>query len=118
MTIQTVFSRLNKQFVHQYDSEILMAWINDLERDISQRFLYPTFSSTPTEYTERISESDDLIAEDPDIYIQYLICQICLANEEYDRYNNHMAIFNQKMQEWKDWYIRTHRPVYKGKFKV
>ena len=63
-------------------------------------------------------KTEEVLIDEPQIYVPYVISQICLANEEYDRYNNHAMIFQSRYQDWKDAYIRTHMPVCKGRVRL
>ena len=117
MTIQDIKDRLDAEHPHQYGDDILIEWINDIERDISM-FLR-TFEGIITETSEKHDAlTDDVMLEEPDIYVQYLICRICLANEEYDRYNVHTDIYNARLTDWKERYLRAHEPINRGTFKL
>ena len=117
MTIQEIKSRLNEVHPHQYPDSMIIAWVNDVERDISMYLR--EFEGIITEESEQHSSlNDEVMLNEPDIYVEYLISRICLANEEYDRYNNHAAIFQARYSEWKDRYIRAHQPLFKGTYKI
>ena len=117
MTIQDIKNRLNEVHPHQYSDTMIIAWVNDVERDISMFFR--EFEGIITEESEKHDAlTDEVMLEEPDIYVEYLISRICLANEEYERYNNHAAIFQARYSEWKDRYIRAHQPIYKGTYKL
>lgn len=114
MTIQEIKNRLSEEHPNQYGDDMLIEWINDVERDISE-FLR-TFDRTIAEPGEQHDElSDDVMVEEKDLYVQYLISRICMANEEYDRYNVHAELYNARLTDWKERYLRAHRPLYKGK---
>lgn len=117
MIIRDLLDRVEKEFAHQYESDLLIAWLNELERDIED-FLSGFEGNEDHTFTPHTSVSDSLQIEEPQIYLPFLIAQVCLANEEYDRYNNHVEIFLAKYQDWKDRYIRKHMPVSRGKLKL
>lgn len=117
MTIQDIKNRLAEVHPHQYSDPMIIAWVNDVERDVSM-FLRP-FEGIITEESEKHDAlTDEVMLEEPDVYVEYLISRICLANEEYDRYNNHAALFDARYTEWKERYLRAHTPIYAGKFKI
>ena len=147
MTIQEMINRVNVLMPHQYPDDLLLGWVNELEKDIAdvlsryeteddtetadtiETVAVPTEESpeeedTPsgedTEYdpTNHQSMDEDLQIDEPQIYVPFVIAQICLANEEYDRYNNHTAVFMSKYQDWRDKYIRNHMPRYRGKVMI
>ena len=114
MNIRDIINRVNIQFPNSYDKDMILAWINDLERDIAEFFTH--FKGTEDYiFTEHTSVEEEPQVQEPRIYVPYVISQVCLANEEYDRYNNHAAVFQSAYQDWKDQYIREHMPRYKGK---
>ena len=117
MTVQEIKDRLSEEHPNQYKDETIIAWINDVERDISM-FLR-TFEGIITESSEKHDAlTDDVMLEEPDLYVQYLISRICNANEEYDRYNAHADLYNQRLADWKERYIRAHEPINRGTYKL
>ena len=117
MTIRQIFRRVEEQFPHGYKDGLLLAWINDLERDIAEVFTHYKGTEQYT-FENHTSLDEDVQIEEPQIYVPYLIAQICLANQEYDHYNNHSQIFMAKYQDWRDQYIREHMPVSQGTYKL
>lgn len=117
MTIQDIITRLEKEHPHQYDEDQVISWVNDVERDIAM-FLR-LFEGIIAEDSEMHDiPQDDVMLNEIDIYVEYIIARICLANEEYDRYNNHAAIFDQRLHEWKARYLRAHEPINRGTFRL
>ncbi len=117
MTIQDIKNRLNKEHPNQYDDELIISWINDVERDIVM-FLRLFEGIISEESEQHDSLTDEVMLNEIDVYTEYIICRICLSNEEYDRYNNHAAIFEQRLNEWKERYLRAHEPISRGSFKI
>ena len=115
MTVQQIADRVKTQFPHSYDDDMVLTWVNDLERVIAEVFTHYVDTAS-YEFTEHTKMSDTVQLARPEIYVPWVISQICLANEEYNRYNNHIAVFDGKYNDWKDEYIRTHMPVQKGRF--
>ena len=117
MTIQEIKDRLSEEHPHQYKDKMIIEWVNDVERELSM-FLRP-YEGIYAETTEKHDDlSDTVMLEETDLYVQYLIARICLANEEYDRYNTHSDFYNARLQDWKDRYIRAHEPINRGTFKL
>jgi hypothetical protein len=46
-----------------------------------------------------------------EIYEQYAIAQIDVANQEFDLYNNDIALFEATYENYRRDYIRNHRPT-------
>ena len=117
MTIQDVKDRVAREHPNQYTDADLIAWVNDVERDISMWLR--TFEGIITEESEQHDAlTDDVMINEPDVYAEYVISRICLANEEYDRYNNHAAIYNGSLTDWKERYLRSHMPICKGRIRI
>ena len=117
MTIREIIKRVEKQFPHNYTDDVLLAWTNDLERDIAEVFTHFEDTKNYT-FTNHTDIDENVQIDEPQIYVPYLISQICLANEEYDRYNNHAEIFQARYQDWKDKHIRKNKPVFKGTYRI
>ena len=117
MTIQNILDRVQLQLPHQYPDDLMIQWVNELEKDIVEVLTHyeDTEDLEPVPHT---AKTDDILIDEPQIYVPYLIAQVCLANEEYDRYNNHAMVFQSRYQDWKDSHIRTHMPVCKGRVRV
>lgn len=45
------------------------------------------------------------------LYRQYLLAQIAFAQEEWDGYQNYMAMYNEFLNEYKRWFARNYRPA-------
>ncbi len=117
MTVQEIKDRLSEEHPNQYSDTMILAWINDVERDLSM-FLRP-FEGIIAESAEKHDAmTDEVMLEEPDVYVQYLISRICLANEEYDRYNIHAEMYNARISDWKERYLRAHEPINRGTFKL
>lgn len=117
MTIQDIKNRLEKEHPHQYDDEILISWINDVEREIAM-FLR-LFEGIITEESEQHDAlTDDVMLNEIDIYTEYVISRICMSNEEYERYSVHADFHNALMTAWKERYLRAHEPINRGTFKI
>lgn len=113
MTIQDIKNRVDREHPNQYTDDDIIAWVNDVERDVSM-WLRP-YEGIITEDAEQHSTlTDEVMLNEPDVYCEYVVSRICLANEEYDRYNVHSNLFNTRFTEFKERYIRSHRPIAAG----
>ena len=45
------------------------------------------------------------------LYIPYLLAQMAFAQEEWDAYTNHMAMYNEYLAEFSRWFARNYRPA-------
>lgn len=117
MTIQQIKERLEREHPHQYDDKAVIEWVNDVERDVAMWLR--TFEGVITEDAEQHNAlTDEVMLNEPDIYVEYLIARISLANEEFDRYNTHSQLFDARYTEWRERYLRAHQPINRGTFKL
>lgn len=96
---------------HQFADETLMMWTDELENEISSyiEFNYVTEEEDePTEPTEP-DINDDLLIDEPSLYIEFLSNKIDLANREYDSANNHAVMFNSLYNNWREKYFRENK---------
>lgn len=45
------------------------------------------------------------------LYKPYILAQIAFAQEEWDGYQNYMAMYNEHLKEFKIWFAREYRPA-------
>ena len=66
------------------------------------------------------AEGGELNAPSPyhKVYVYWVLAQIDLANSEYDRYNNDLALFNAAWQEYSNYISRTFAETHYKGFKV
>ena len=94
--------------------------ILDVSRDgLTFTFAEGTFSATGTEGDAGTAtltydgKTVELIALPPHdkLYRPYLLAQIAFAQEEWDGYENQMAMYNSYLSEYKRWFARTYHPA-------
>lgn len=111
MKIQDAISDVNALKPSQYDDMRMMKWLSDLDMKIWDETIswHENASERPAEYTDK--ETTLLVVEPySELYIMYLSAQVDYWNGEYGRYNNSMAMFNTKLDEFARWYNKTHMP--------
>ena len=66
------------------------------------------------------AEGGELLAPSPyhKAYVYWVMAQIDLANSEYDRYNNDLALFNAAWQEYANYISRTYKKSRQKGFKI
>lgn len=112
MTINDVFEYTEKMYPCQYESDVKLMWVNQLEKEIAD-FL-KLFGEVET-YPHTVT-TDEILIEEPDIYALYIGARADFANGEYARYNNKVAQFNAFMEEWQARYMRDHKPEGKVRY--
>ena len=104
---------------NDYDYKDKLEWLQDVEDRIQIEVL-DTHENPDDIQIGKISEETLLTAAVPhtDIYKYYLSAQIDKNNEEFDRYNNNMALYNEAYEEFKRWWHNVYMPISRGNFKI
>lgn len=119
MTIGDAISRLDELKPNAVSYQRKVEWLADVDWDI-YRTLVKTHEGGENlvfEGYEPDAESgaDDktLLAVKPydRMYVQYMMAQIDLQNQEYDLYANDAALYNQSRDEYAKYYNRKVMPV-------
>lgn len=115
MTISDLFTKLSAIYPHQFEDSILLIWVGELERDIAD-YLNTTYVNSDADnyYEPDLATTSELLLDNEvSLYIEYLAYKIDLANGEYDRANNHAALFNMYFENWKERYYRINKDTAK-----
>lgn len=112
ITIEEAIARLDATYQNSYSRQEKENWIEELEEMIKQDII--------DTHEDPEEKGKELYAKGPytDMYLYYMQAQIDKNNGEYDRYTNHMALFNATYQEYENHYHRTHMPISHGNFRV
>lgn len=110
VTIEDVIATVDDMYPNTYDRKDKEKWIKELEKRIEVEIIYT--HENPFEL-----EENKLYVPQPytNVYVYYLEAQIDKNNMEYDRYNNHMELFNEIYQDFAAYYNRTHMPLDNGR---
>lgn len=98
----------------QYDEEFLVGWVNEIEGQavdevINQAEGYD-IEFTPYEYVQDAERSLQIPDRFRDVYINYLYAKIDFGNQETERYNNDVAMYNASYEAYAAWFRRENRP--------
>ena len=102
MTREDVLARVREIRPNEYTDEWALGMVDELEqrilRELMDGYIIP-------------EAGDGLVAVSPydGLYADWVIAQIDLANGEYDRYNNQMAMFNSRWEEYARSISRNYR---------
>jgi len=125
MTIGEVLAEVDEINPNTIDDAVKIGWLSkldgrifdetilthehDLVDDGEGNLVEPTF----TQY--ELDENTELLIPDTysDTYRDYLMAMIHYANGETERYTNSMIMYNTNLQDYKNWYNRTHKPIQK-----
>lgn len=97
---------------NRFTNEEKTTWINELEGMVQREALLETAEVV---YEYSTDAETELIVGPPyeKLYRHYLLSQISYANEEYDRYNNELEMFNACWRDFLLWVCSSVRPAYR-----
>lgn len=113
ITAYEVIMEANDLSPNQYDNDLKLKWLRDLDGKIFQEIIE---IHEDEEAVERFEEADydstdvELLITMPyarDVYVAYIRSKIAEANAETDRYNLYASAFNAEYGQWAAWYNRT-----------
>ena len=121
MTISEAISRANAVKPNTYSDADKIRWLSTLDGFIKSDIIDTHEGGEDVVfngYDENTSLETELLVLAPHdhIYVHWLEAQIDYANDEYDRYENTMDMYNTAYTNYKNYYNRTHMPIGK-KFK-
>ena len=118
MTISEALARAKAVKPNTYSDTDMIRWLSTLDGFIKEHIIDTHEGGEAVVfngYDENTSLATELIVPAPHdhIYVHWLEAQIDYANDEYDRYENTMGMYNTAYDNFKNYYNRTHMP--KGK---
>lgn len=118
MTISEALTRADAVKPNTYSDEDKIRWLSTLDGFVKEHIIDTHEGGERVVfrgYDETTSLETELLVPAPHdhIYIHWLEAQIDYANDEYDRYENTMDMYNTAYDNFKNYYNRTHMP--KGK---
>ncbi len=102
----------------QYATDTLVGWANEIEGQVIDEVVNMAegfdLEFIPMEYG--VDDDRELTVPDrfQDVYINYLLSKIDFNNQETERYNNDVVMFNSSYDAFAGWFRRKHIPK-KGK---
>lgn len=112
MKLKEVIENVNELKENAFSEKTLTRWINALEGRIqTEVFLFGP--NNITKYTWENNQETDLFVKEPyeEIYEDYLLARIDLANGEYDKYANSLAKFEEVFTAFTAWFIMKYHPA-------
>ncbi len=118
MTISEALNRANQVKPNTYEDVDKIRWLSTLDGLIKTEIIDTHEGGEGVVfngYNENTDLATELLVPAPHdhIYVHWLEAQIDYANDEYDRYENTMDMYNTAYANFKNYYNRTHMP--KGK---
>lgn len=107
-TMNRVIKQVDEKRPNSYKDEQKYRWISSLDGIIARevmRIEAPAYDCP--------ADADiELLIRHPfeDLYELYVTAMIELADKEYNDYNQTVLVFEERLKQYKAWYIRNNRP--------
>lgn len=104
----------------QYETHEMTGWINEIEGKVVEDVLN-RYEGYDEEFHPIVYEEDGdrkLAVPDRfrDVYINYMLAKIDFLNQETERYNNDVLMYNAAWDEYTAWMIRNNMPKQPASF--
>ena len=112
MTIRNVIDSVNGIKPHAFNDNTLTMWINEAEGMVqTDVMLINTLDVIKYTYDE--NADTDLLVKPPydKIYVYYVAAMIDFANNEYQKYQNTLQLFNKFFSDYTRWYSLNINPA-------
>lgn len=105
MTMNSVIEYVDRLKPNAYSSDDKYRWLNTLEGLVSRE----VHGDDSPEYTLPDDADTPLLVQAPydDIYHLYVFAMIDFYNREYNDYNNTIAMFRERLEQYKTWCTRN-----------
>lgn len=105
-TMNSVIEQVDRLTPNVYTAEDKYSWINTLEGLVAREVM----NDDAPEYDLPGDADTPLLVGHPydDLYNLYVTAMIYFYNREYEQYNNVTLLFQQRLEQYKAWYSRTH----------
>lgn len=109
MKLKSLISTVDSLKKNTFSDEVKVSWINEVEGMIQTDVLRISIDDV-VQYTTQ--DDPTLLVKPPHdrLYRYYLEAMICYEQEEYDRYNNCIDLFNQHLNDYVRWVAETLHP--------
>lgn len=113
MKLNDLIEKITALRGQQYSTHMIMGWVNEIEgqavEEIINRAEGFDIDFKPLDY--QLDYDTELSIPDrfQDVYINYLLSKIDFHNEETERYNNDVIMYNSAYESFAAWFRRQHR---------
>lgn len=117
MNIQQALDMADAMLPNMMPREMKIAFLTEIEqlihKEIVMKHRHTWEQRTMPEYTADTDPGTELIIPDPysQLYYYYIMAKIDEQNLEFDKFNTHWALFENKYDTMSDWYTREHMPL-------
>lgn len=118
MKVMDVIDRVDMMEPNAFSPEQKLRWLSTLDGKVFTEVILTHEGGKLDALPDYQTGQEELLIPRPygeDIYHNYLMAMMDAENNETQRYNRRMTMFNSLYQEFTNWYNRTHRPKTTGK---
>lgn len=119
MTVQEAITKTNDLKSNEYDEETLTKWLTDMENDCIDSIFNKAEGLDFPKVDYEYGNDDELMIPDPYsmVYVYFLCAMIDYWTQE-DTYNNSIVMYNNALQQFKNYFRRENRPKRRKKVHI
>ena len=114
MTVGELIETIIRLRGRQYGEDIMMGWLNEIEgqviEEIVNRAQGYNVTFKPLSYDLDAEKELTIPTLFQDVYIHYMLSKIDYHNQETERYNNDVVMYNSAYDAYAAWFRRENRP--------
>lgn len=116
MKIGEVIEQVDVLRRNHYGQKEKIGWLSQLDHRVKHKIIDTHEGAdavTFAGYDENTSLDTELLVPAPydEMYLRYLVAQIEYCDQQEDRYNNAIDLFQSAWDDFACWYNRTHMPI-------
>lgn len=114
MKAMDVIDRVDMMEPNAFSPEQKLRWLSNLDGKVFTEVILTHEGGKLDALPDYQTGQEELLIPRPygeDIYYNYLMAMMDAENQEAQRYNRRMTMYNSYMQQYTSWYNRTHRPL-------
>ena len=110
-TLKEIIALADELNPNAFSNDVKASWVSEAEHTVLSEIhcLAPGEIQDLFPYEAHKNDRLTLATGDDKIYVLYLQAMIDFSNKEYAAYNNDMALFNESLDTYSKWYVRTHK---------
>lgn len=113
MKLKDMINQVIRLRGQQYEEDIMTGWINEIEAQAVEQVLSRGIGGGEVfePYSWSKDQEKELLIPNRfcDVYQNYIFAKIDYLNQETERYNNDVSLFEASWQEFASWHIRTYQ---------
>ena len=98
----------------QYSEDIMTGWLNEIEGQVIDEVINKAegYDLKFKPMTYELDAERELSVPDrfQDVYINYMLSKIDFHNQETERYNNDVVMYNSAYDAFASWFRKNHMP--------